>query len=142
MAGSPRARLTVWDLPERARFLGVFLDAVAAAGAAPPRELPVGPPFFRFSDDEEFVRLLRDQDLERVQTRTISFVHVESSAAELWRRFLGGTVRTRALILGQTDDMQRQIRAAFERLVQEFEIGDRLELPVSVKLASARKPSA
>jgi SAM-dependent methyltransferase len=44
-----RVALTVWDLPDRARFIGVFLDAVAAAGATPPEDLPVGPPFFRFS---------------------------------------------------------------------------------------------
>ena len=28
-----RLALTAWDVPERARFLGVFLDAVADAGA-------------------------------------------------------------------------------------------------------------
>jgi ubiquinone/menaquinone biosynthesis C-methylase UbiE len=43
--------LTVWDVPARARFIGVLLDAFAAAGAAPPPELPVGPPIFRFADD-------------------------------------------------------------------------------------------
>jgi hypothetical protein len=55
---------------------------------------------------------------------------------------LGGTVRTSALILRQTDDMQRKIRAAFDRIVQQYQVGDRLEVPVSVKLASGRKPSA
>jgi hypothetical protein len=37
--------------------------------------------------------------------------------------------------------MQREIRAAFDRIVQGYEAGDGLELPVSVKLASARKPA-
>jgi hypothetical protein len=53
----------------------------------------------------------------------------------------GGTVRTSALVLGQTSEMQRQIRAAFDRIVQQYQVGGRLELPVSVKLASARKPA-
>jgi SAM-dependent methyltransferase len=46
--------LTVWDRPERARFVGVMLDAVAEAGATPPQDVPMGPDFFRFSVDEEF----------------------------------------------------------------------------------------
>jgi hypothetical protein len=36
--------------------------------------------------------------------------------------------------------MQRQIRAAFDRIVKPYEVDAGLELPVSVKLASARKP--
>jgi SAM-dependent methyltransferase len=137
-----RLALTVWDVPERARFLGVLLDAVAAAGASPPADIPVGPPFFRFSDDEEIARLLRGQRLEDTKVRTISFAHQESSPDALWRGLLGGTVRTSVLILRQPSEMQREIRAAFDRIVEQYEVGGRLELPVSVKLASARKPAA
>jgi len=119
--------------------LGVLVDAIAAAGATPPAELPVGPPIFRFADDEEFARLLREQGLEEIEVRTISFVHSEPSADALWRGLMGGTVRTSAIILGQTDEMQREIRAASDRIVQQYQVGPRLELPVSVKLASGRK---
>jgi hypothetical protein len=38
--------------------------------------------------------------------------------------------------------MQREIRAAFDRIVEEYRVGERLEIPVSVKLASGRKGSA
>jgi SAM-dependent methyltransferase len=44
LAPGGRLALTVWDLPERARFLGVLLEALAAAGASPPEDIPVGPP--------------------------------------------------------------------------------------------------
>ena len=37
LADGGRLALTVWDVPERARFLGVLLDAIAAAGASPRR---------------------------------------------------------------------------------------------------------
>ena len=133
-----RLALTVWDVPERARFLGVLVEAVAAAGASPPHDIPVGPPIFRFADEHEFVSLLRDQKLEDAQVRTISFSHAQPSADALWRGLLGGTVRTSALILGQTSEMQQEIRVAFNRIVEQYRVGDRLELPVSVKLASAR----
>jgi SAM-dependent methyltransferase len=137
-----RLALTVWDVPERARFLGVMLDAVAAAGASPPTDIPVGPPFFRFSDDEEFTGLLRGQGLKDAKVSTISFTHQESSVDALWRGLLGGTVRTSALILRQPSEVQREIRAAFYRIVRQYEAGGRLELPVSVKLASGRKPAS
>jgi SAM-dependent methyltransferase len=134
-----RLALTVWDVPERARLLGVLVDSVAAAGASTPADIPVGPPIFRFSDDQEFTRLLGSQGLEDVRVRTISFSHSEPSSDALWRGLLGGTVRISAMILRQTDEMQRDIRAAFDGIVQEYWVGDRLEVPVSVKLASGRK---
>lgn len=136
-----RLALTVWDVPERARFLGVLLDALAAAEASPPKDIPAGPPFFRFADDQELARLLGSAGLEDVHVRTISFTHRESSPDAFWRGILDGTVRTSALILGQTSEMQRRIRAAFDGIVRPYEVGTALELPVSVKLASARKPT-
>ena len=60
-------------------------------------------------------------------------------ADELWNGLLAGTVRTAPIVLGQTDEVQLRIRAAFERLVKPYEAGGRLELPVSVNLASARR---
>ena len=139
LAPGGRLGLTVWDVPERARFIGVLVDAVAAAGAGPPPDLPAGPPIFRFSDDGELTGLLRSQDLEDIQVTTIAFTHVEASPDSLWRGLLGGTVRVSALILRQPEDVQREIRAAFDRGIEEYVVGDRLELPVSVKLASGRR---
>jgi SAM-dependent methyltransferase len=135
-----RVALTVWDLPDQARFLGVLVDAVAEAGAGSPQDIPVGPPIFRFSDEQEFASLLRDQGLHDIDVTTISFSHTEPSSDALWRGLLGGTVRVSALILRQTDDIQRRIRAAFDRIVKPYEVDAGLDLPVSVKLASARRP--
>jgi ubiquinone/menaquinone biosynthesis C-methylase UbiE len=140
LAPGGRLALTVWDTPERARLFGVFLDAIAEAGADLPREIPVGPPFFRFSDEQEFARLLEGQQLESIEVESITFSHHVSSSDELWSGMLAGTVRTSALIQRQPDEVQEQIRAAFERVVQQQRVGDGLAIPVAVKLASARKP--
>jgi SAM-dependent methyltransferase len=140
LAGGGRVALSVWDLPDRARFLGVLVDALAAAGATPPPDVPAGPPIFRFADDEEFARLLRGQGFEDVDVHTVAFTHSEPSPDSLWTGLLGGTVRTSALILGQTREMQEQIRAAFDRIVERYAAAAGLELPVSVKLAAGRKP--
>ncbi len=135
-----RLALTAWDLPERARFLGVFLDAVAQAGATPPSDVPAGPPFFRFSIDEQFAALLRDRGLTDVEVNRIVFDHPISTADELWDGLLAGTVRTSALILRQPEPTRQRIRAAFDRLVAEYRRGDHFKLPVSVKLAAGDKP--
>lgn len=140
LAPGGRLGLTAWDLPSEARFLGVFLDAVAATGASAPADIPQGPDFFRFSRDEEFAALLREAGLEDVDVQTIPFTHAVSSADELWDGLLGGTVRTSALILGQPEETQRQIRGAFNGLVEEYRRGEALELPVSVKLAAGSSP--
>ena len=135
-----RVAITVWDFPDRARFHGVLLDAVAEAGAGLPQDIPVGPPIFRFSDEQEFAGLLREQGLVDIDVRTVSFSHAQPSADALWRGLLGGTVRLSAMILRQTQDRQRQIRAAFDQIAQRYQVGAGLVLPVSVKLACARKP--
>lgn len=135
-----RLALTAWDAPERARFLGVFLDAIADAGATTPDDVPTGPSFFRFSVDEEFDALMRDHGLEQRAVETISFIHRVANADALWDGLLGGTVRTSALIERQPDETRWRIRDSFDQLVREYQCGDVLELPVSAKLASGRKP--
>ena len=136
-----RLALTAWDVPGRARFLGVFLDTVAEAGATAPEELPIGPDFFRFSVDEEFEALMRDLGLESRTVRTIAFTHRVANADLLWDGLLGGTVRTSALIERQPDETRERIRDSFDRLVREFQGEGALELPVSAKLAAGRKPN-
>jgi SAM-dependent methyltransferase len=136
-----RLALTAWDLPERARFLGVFLDAVAAAGATPPEGVPQGPDFFRFSREDEFAGLLGGAGLEKVVVRTLAFSHPVACADQLWDGLLAGTVRTSALILGQSQETRERIRAEFDRVTSVYRDGSGLELPVSVKLAAGRKPS-
>jgi SAM-dependent methyltransferase len=134
-----RLALTVWDVPERARLFGVFIDAVAEVGAEPPKELPVGPPRFRFSDEHELARLLRAQRLAAIDVETITFSQPLSSPDELWQGILAGTLAASAIVRSQSEAMQPQLRAAFDRLLQPYQAQDRLEVPAVVKLAAATK---
>jgi hypothetical protein len=114
---------------------------MAAARAAPPADLPVGPPFFRFSDEAEFAALLTGAGYRDVAVATVAFLHPVPSAEALWDGLLGGTVRTGPSILGQPPEVRAAIRSAFDRLVAEHAAPDgALALPVSVKLASGRRP--
>ena len=140
LAPGGRLALTVWDLPERARFIGVLLDAVTESGAKPPADVPVGPPFFRFSEEREMHRLLGDQGFESFAMDDVSFELEVASPDALWQGLLAGTVRSSALVLGQPEHLQRRIRSEFERLVASYRAGSGLRIPVSVRLASARKP--
>jgi SAM-dependent methyltransferase len=141
VAPGGRVALTAWDEPGRARLFGVFLDAVAAAGAAPPAGLPAGPDFFRFADDAELEALLRGAGLQDVTVETIPMAVRVPDGDALWDGLLGGAVRTPMLILGQDEKTQRRIRAEFEAGIAEYRDADGLELPVSVKLAAGARAS-
>jgi SAM-dependent methyltransferase len=140
LAAGGRLALTVWDAPDRARFLGVLVEAFAESGATPPEGVPVGPDFFRFAQEGELDALLRDQGLDDRSVRTIKFTFSVASADEYWDGLLGGTVRVSALVQGQVEETQQRIREAFDRRMDEYRTADGFELPVSVKLASGRKP--
>jgi len=131
------AAFTVWDVPARGRWLGILLDALADVGA---ESIPPGPPFFRFADEVELVRLLSDAGLADAAVETIDFPLRLQSADELWFGLVEGTVRVRSLVQAQTAEVQQSIRARFEELLEEHREGDRFEVPVAVKLGSARKP--
>ena len=139
LAPGGRIALTVWDLPEHARSVGVLVDALAEAGAGPPPELPVGPPIFKYADEKAFAGLLRGAGLEDVHVQTVAFLHSEASADSLWRACSAGRSGSRRSSSRSRQETQARIRAAFERIVAQYESGGRLELPVSVKLGSGRK---
>ena len=137
--GGGRLALTTWDEADRMRILGVFLDSFAEAGATPPPDIPAGPAFFQFADDEKFAKLLTGSGLNGVEIATVAFDHHIQSADELWQGMLGGMVRTSATFLGQPDQTREKIRTAFDRLVLDYRRGAWFEVPVSVKLASGVK---
>lgn len=140
VAPDGRAALSVWDEPSRGRWLGVVLDAFTAAGAQPPADVPPGPPIFRFADESEFKRLLTDAGLVDVAVETVEFPLQLASSDELWTGIVDGTVRVRPMILGQSTEMQRAIRTHFDELLEEYRTEDGFDVPVSIKLASGRKP--
>ena len=134
-----RTATTVWDAPERNRYLGVMFDAIGDAGATPPPELPPGPPIFRFADEGALARLLEDAGFSDVTVETIGFEERLSSAGELWEAIMGGAVRLPPLVLGQPEAVQREIRSRFEQLLEEHRVEHGFDVPVSVKLASGTK---
>jgi hypothetical protein len=70
----------------------------------------------------------------------VTFIQRMASVDAFWQAMIEGSVRAAAQVIGQSDDIRQRIRDAFERRVAEFDDGDGLALPVSVKIASGRKP--
>ena len=134
-----RAAFTVWDTPDRARFIGVLLDAIATVGAPPPTDLPVGPPIFRFSDNSAFSRLLTGAGLRQSEVRELQYSQRFADADELWNCLVLGSVRLGALVLCQPETTQQLVRQEFEQNLEPYETSDGLVLPVSVKLGVAVK---
>jgi SAM-dependent methyltransferase len=135
-----RAALSWWDGPARTRINGVFLDAVAEVGVVGVAGVPVGPPPFRFSDDAELRALLTIAGLEHVTVRTLTWTHRVPSADAWWEGGLHSLVRASASVLAQPPDVQRRIRAAFDRLIERHRGDDGFVVPVSAKIAAGRKP--
>jgi Ser/Thr protein kinase RdoA (MazF antagonist) len=103
---------------------------MAEVGAQPTAEVPAGPPFFRFADEGEFARLLAGAGLGDIDVQTVAFTHRSASSDELWNGLIGGTVRTRTFVLAQPEDVQAQIRAAFDRFVRAYATNSGLEIPI------------
>ncbi len=139
LAPGGRLALTTWDVPAEMRMFGVFLEAVADAGAGPPDGLPPGPDVFRFSDDEEFQHLFEGRGLVDVDVRRIAFTHPVGSFEDFWDALQRGTVRMASLVLGQPGETRERIRGALERRLAAYATDGGFDLPVSVKLAAGRK---
>ena len=141
---SPGGRLvlTTWDLPERCRLLGVMLEALAAAGARAPAEIPSGPGFFQFAHDAAFAELLSSAGLRGVSVRRIAFDQSVPTAEALWDGIVDGSVRTSALVRHQTAEVRAQARSALtEALAPYRSVADEpgYRVPVSMKLVSGRR---
>jgi SAM-dependent methyltransferase len=135
--------LSAWDVPARTRFVGVLLEAIAGCGVRAPEPRSRRRDFFHYSTDAAFAGLLSARGLQDVVVRTTTFHHPVATTAELWDGLFAGTDCSSAtLILHQPPHVQHQIRMAFERRAGAYWTGERLELPVSAKVASARRPEA
>lgn len=134
------AAFTTWDVPQRCRLVGVLVEAMERAQAPPAAGVPAGPPFFRFAEPQAAYDLLTAAGFSSVQVGTIAFDHPVTDAEQLWQGLLTGTVRNGAVLLAQPPETLERIRAEFERNLEPYRRADHLQVPVSVRLVSGRKP--
>jgi ubiquinone/menaquinone biosynthesis C-methylase UbiE len=141
LASGGRLALSVWDVPERSRFIGLVREAVARAGEPPAAEPRGGPDPFRFADDAQLRALLVDAGMEDVAVETVAVRHrVEGDAIALWEGLLAGSVRSAAAVEALTPAARERARAAFAELVESHRVAGGHELPAVAKVGSARRP--
>jgi SAM-dependent methyltransferase len=138
----PRGGIAVsaWEVPARNRFLGILVDALRASGVTEAREAHAGPARYRFADEDELRGLLHGAGLEDVEIRSVSLTHRVRDADELWEGMLGGSVRSAGLVMRQPARTRSRIRAAAERLAEEYRVDGGLAIPAGAKIARGSKP--
>src|ERR1700730_6362082 len=86
-----RLALSWWDDPSRQRIQGLFREAIAEVGAAPPPDVPAGYSILRFSDTDEFRRLLEGAGLTEVTVHDHRTTYLVADVEPLWRGGLGSS---------------------------------------------------
>ena len=135
-----RIALSTWDAPEQSPFFAALLGAIADAQVPPPSEIPPGPSFFQYANDDTFRSLLRTAGFVQVSIDMTTIEFPLDSADDLIIALADGTVRTGAL-LRAADEAQRQVvRESLEARLDQWRRGDGYAVPAPVKIASGRKP--
>ena len=134
-----RIALSWWDDPSRQRIQGLFREAIAEIGAAPPADVPQGHAIYRFADTREFRNLLEGTDLIDVSIEDHQTTHLIPDIDTLWRGGLGSFALTAAAIAAQNEATQAAIRAALERRAATYESAAGLKVPVAFKIGAGRK---
>lgn len=135
-----RIALSWWDDPGRQRIQGLFREAVAEIGADPPPDVPAGYSIFRFSDTDEFRRLLDGAGLTEVAVQDHQTTHLVADVDALWRGGLGSFAVTSSAIARQNAATQAAIRTALARRAAAYQTANGLMLPIAFKIGAGRKP--
>jgi ubiquinone/menaquinone biosynthesis C-methylase UbiE len=130
---------TVWTKPEESVAFKIVLRAIETYGDSNVA-LPVGPPFFRYSDPGQCVSALKNAGFVRPTVQLIPMIWELSDHNELFDAFYRGTARTGGLLRVQTNQAIDDIRAAIRDSVSIYIRNNKLVLPMSSVLASAQKP--
>jgi hypothetical protein len=128
--------LSWWDDPRRQRIQGLFREAIAEIGAAPPPDVPAGYSILRFSDTDEFRRLLEGAGHSEVAVHDHRTTHLVADVGTLWCGALGSF----AVIAHQHAATRAAIRAALERKAAVYQTPNGLMLPIAFKIGVGRKP--
>ena len=133
-----RYALTVWAAPEQALGFGIVLRAVQEHGNLNVT-LPEGPPFFRFSDPDEFRAMLIRTGFSDVDIKTLQLSWRLPSPDAVFDALSRGGVRTAAVLRAQTPAALAAIRAAVRLGVEAYAHDGAFIVPMPAVLASGTR---
>ncbi len=102
--------------------------------------MPAGHNAFRFSNSDEFLRLLNGAGLREVKVTEHTTTYCVADTETLWLGGLGSLVLTGAVIRKQDQATQDLIRQSFERRASVYRSAGGLNLPVAFKIGSGQRP--
>jgi ubiquinone/menaquinone biosynthesis C-methylase UbiE len=136
-----RVAFSTWNTPEQSPLFGAIFAAVADAGVDTPADLPAGPAFFRFADDDEFARLLSEAGFADVRIDVAGVDFQFSRVDELLTALVEGTVRVAGMLRTASGDQRDRMRASLEAGLSPYRRDGAYSVPASMKIASGRKPA-
>jgi ubiquinone/menaquinone biosynthesis C-methylase UbiE len=136
---SGRLGFTVWAPHDEAMVFNIVQSAIERHGKIDVG-LPVGPPFYRFSDPEECRRALLEAGFAKPTVTKIPMAWRLPSAEQFFQTMLEGTVRTRGVLQAQTPEALAAIRSAVIDAATAYRTTDGVEIPAPAVLASATRP--
>lgn len=136
-----RVALSTWEIPDRSPLFGALVGAVADAEVSPPSDVPHGPSFFQFGEDEAFYALLVGAGFADVEIATVTFDFPLRSADELMTVVGEATVRMGALLRAGDDSQRARMRDSLEQRIAPWRRGDRYDVPAPMKIAAGTKPT-
>lgn len=130
---------TVWCRPERARLLGLALEAITShADLDVP--LPRAPAMFELSDPDAGATALERAGFEDVAFEELAIEFEGRSPEDVFDWLDKSTVRTMAIFRLQTAQVQARIRAAILKGAEDFGRDGVTRIPCPALLYRARKP--
>jgi SAM-dependent methyltransferase len=134
-----RVAFSWWDQPDKQRIQGLFREAIAEVGVAPPPDVPAGHSNLRFSETAAFRELLVGAGLDDVRIEDHQTTYTIADVETLWRGGLGSFAVTASAIVRQDAATQAAIRASLERRAAAYRTPAGLVIPVAFKIGSGRK---
>jgi SAM-dependent methyltransferase len=135
-----RVALSVWERPTPSNGFGILMGAVKSLGRLDV-PLPHGPDFFQFGELESVKAALAEMGFADVNAISIPLtLQLEQQTAFL-EAVLQGTVRAKALLLGQSETNLLAIKNAVDKAIDTlFRSKDGFQIPMPAIVGSGTKP--
>ena len=139
LRGGGKIAYTVWAEPQQCEGFAIVYSAIKEYGTFDVA-LPPGPPFFRFSDQAESIRALRDAGFIETKRKRLALKWKFNSAEDFLAAFYSGTARTGPLLRAQAPERLAGIHNAIFRSLTDHAGDKGLQIPMTAVLYQATKP--
>jgi SAM-dependent methyltransferase len=134
-----RAAVSVWERPSPSNGFGILMGTIKALGRLDV-PLPHGPDVFQFGDLDAMKAALSESGFTEIKATSVPLALSLQRSAALLDAVLQGTVRTKALLLAQSETTLSAIQAAVDQGVEKlFRSENGFRIPMPAILGSGSK---